>query len=491
MAKIFIPRTMGTQHPDNVNAPSFYDSALIQWEWEIKEAVYSFKELNIDEQMWDFEWKETNSHVIKKVLTADKDYFKENILWKNKFLTFRLPNPYVEKLEAKLAFETLHSIPRSFDISKVFYKKDIAPIFETILPMTTSFEQIYSIKRYYDKYIIWQENSLLLNWFRVKDVVWEFFPKQIYMIPLIEDLPSMSDIERIVEPCIKKLKQPYLRLFLARSDPALNYWYVSAFLMLEIVLQKLHKLEKKYNYDIYPIIWVWWIPFRWNFNPYTIKQNLSSYPSVQTYTIQSSFKYDYEFDNVKSAIDLINTTKRSSPRPVDERTSIDIIKRYTRSYTQDVEKIEELVNHLSKYVPKRRRRKLHIWLFGYSRKWGQVMLPRAITFAACMYSIWIPPEFLGFECLTKKDLEYLNQDSTFITDIKAALKYLNFDLLKQLYPKIARKIEELFDLDLIDKTYSNMSNLIWTLANQQLDDQKEKFLRAMMEESAVYRNFIW
>ena len=63
-----------------------------------------------------------------------------------------------------------------------------------------------------------------------------------------------------------------------------------------------------------------------------------------------------------------------------------------------------LVNSIAAYVPQRRARKLHIGLFGYSRNVAGVNLPRAIPFAAALYSLGIPPEFLG-----AKFLENLNE----------------------------------------------------------------------------------
>jgi phosphoenolpyruvate carboxylase len=38
---------------------------------------------------------------------------------------------------------------------------------------------------------------------------------------------------------------------------------------------------------------------------------------------------------------------------------------------------------------------LHVGLFGYSRGVGKVSLPRAIPFTASLYSLGVPPEFIG------------------------------------------------------------------------------------------------
>ncbi len=61
-----------------------------------------------------------------------------------------MPNPAVERAEAKILLETLESILRNFDASALFYKRDVAPIFEVILPMTQTAGDINRIYHYYE-----------------------------------------------------------------------------------------------------------------------------------------------------------------------------------------------------------------------------------------------------------------------------------------------------------------------------------------------------
>ena len=120
MTSFKIPRCMSTQHPDNVNAPFFAESPEMGGEDEIQEAYYVFSHLACDEQMWDCEGKEVDNFVVKKLLSKYEAYFRENQLGKDVFLTLRVPNPIVEKDEAKILLETLESIPRSFDTAQLF-----------------------------------------------------------------------------------------------------------------------------------------------------------------------------------------------------------------------------------------------------------------------------------------------------------------------------------------------------------------------------------
>ncbi|HOQ25848.1 MAG TPA: phosphoenolpyruvate carboxylase, partial [Methanomassiliicoccaceae archaeon] len=102
-----IPRCMSTQHPDNVHLPFFAESAELGGEDEIQEAYYAFSHLGCDEQMWDCEGKEVDNFVVKKLLSKYEWYFRQNQLGKDVFLTLRVPNPSIEKDEAKILLETL------------------------------------------------------------------------------------------------------------------------------------------------------------------------------------------------------------------------------------------------------------------------------------------------------------------------------------------------------------------------------------------------
>ena len=145
-----VPRCMSTQHPDNVNVPFFTEQPDLGGEDEIREAFYVYSSLGCDEQMWDVEGKEVDDFVVKKLLTRYESFFRERRLGTDLRLTVRVPNPAVERAEAKVLLETLESIPRSYDAARLFYGQDAAPpIFEVILPMTTSAEELDRIYRYY------------------------------------------------------------------------------------------------------------------------------------------------------------------------------------------------------------------------------------------------------------------------------------------------------------------------------------------------------
>lgn len=285
-------------------------------------------------------------------------------------MTLRVPNPAIERAESKILIETLESIPRSYDTAKVFYGEDIAPIFEVILPMTTSANDLNRIYYYYKKFVAGKEKMLIRKKdITVKEWIGSFKPKEINVIPLFEDYKSMLNSDKITENYLRDKNFEYQRVFLARSDPAMNYGMISALLLNKIALMKLDELAEKISIDIYPIIGIGSAPFRGNLKPKTVDQIIAEYPSVHTFTIQSSFKYDNPPSDVSKAIKKLKSKKKKNADIVDIEKSLDIINKYTEQYQKQITNVASIINRLSRFVPSRRKRKLHIGLFGYSRKW--------------------------------------------------------------------------------------------------------------------------
>lgn len=442
--RVKVPRCMSSQHPDNVRTPFFASHSVIGGEDEIREAYYVFSHLGCDEQMWDAEGKEVDDFVVVKLLSNYDYFFREKKLGEDVFLTLRVPNPAVERAEGKVLIETLDSIPRSFDVSKIFYGEDLAPIFEVILPMTQSPEQLNRVYFYYKEFVVGKQHRPCFSGdVPLKEWIGEFKPEEINVIPLVEDIVSMLKADQIVRDYLKDKRFEYQRVFLARSDPALNYSLVSAVLLNKIALYKLSLLEEELSVDIYPILGVGSPPFRGGMTPLSESQVLEEYPSVQTFTLQSAFKYDYPEQQIVESIKRIKEKKRGKPQELDLEYYQKILENLSKEYEEEIVEIAPLINRLAPYIPQRRKRKLHIGLFGYARGVGRITLPRAITFCAALYSLGIPPEILGLSALTQKQKEAVSEIYKFFEQhISSALQYLNQENLKLLPPSLAEKIRE-------------------------------------------------
>ncbi len=439
MAEFNVPRCMSTQHPDNINTPFFSDGEVIAGEAEVKEAFYVFSQLGCTEQMWDSEGKEADNQVVEKLFTKYEDFFKTKILGKDVFLTYRVPNPAIQREQGKILLETLHSIPRAFDVAKAA-GSDIPPIFEVILPMTTSHLELNRIRDYYEKVIVGQKDIKVgSDNITVKQWLGEFGPETINVIPLFENYDAFISGSSIVKKYLHGKKLERQRVFLARSDPALNYGSVPAVLLAKCAMQGFHELEQELSVDILPILGVGSAPFRGNFRPDNVSNCGEAYPSVQTFTIQSSFKYDHPFRDVANAIDILNFGKRRQPHAIDEAKALEYVEKIRVEYQKQIGKISGLINTLASYMPARRTRKLHIGLFGYSRSLKGIKLPRAINFCAALYSAGIPPELIGLNALSDKEFEGLYELYPNLNeDLQDSVKYLNKNNLKYM-PKEIRE----------------------------------------------------
>jgi len=471
-----IPSTMSTQHPDNIQLPPWADGETISGEAEVRETFFAYHELKCEEQMWDWEGKDVDPNIVRKLLVNYPEFFREHVIGRDVFLTYRVPNPSVERTEKKGLIEALESIPRCYDVAESFYKKKAyPPIFEVILPFTTSHLELLRVISCYSKIIVGKEKMKLhkMENICIKDWVGRFKPKKIEIIPLIEDTESLQEIDKILGDYLKHVEANYLRVFLARSDPALNYGLFPAVLLIKLALSKIRRVSQSYGVEMFPIVGTGSLPFRGHLTPINVDNFLQEYAGVRTITVQSALKYDYEKEDVKRTIEKLNTELEKKNAEVmterEEERMRGIIKVFTESYQRKVEKLSSFINFVAKFIPRRRARKLHIGLFGYSRQMGATKLPRAIEFTAVMYSLGLPPELIGISALanlSEEDWELLNEYYVnWKEDLQCASGYLcwqNLNYLmgeKEVVKKITKKFglkevipEVLKDLQMVEET---------------------------------------
>lgn len=384
---------MASQHPDHANVPYWHNSAHITVHDEYKELFINFSEIGIDEYKWDWEGKLVDESVMERLLGEYYTYFKENPLGKEKFLTFRLPNPKAET-EFRLARAFFNLLSAAALTKKVGLYSP--PLFEVILPMTESAQEMIAIQEAFTEI---GELKHALYKFDEVDM------KQIEIIPLFEQVETIINSDQILAQYLslykKKFKsQPtYMRPYMARSDPALNSGMVPTLIAIKIALSRYKKLSDKLKMPLYPIIGTAALPFRGGLTPDNVEQFADEYAGVRTALIQSAFRYDYDLAVVKDGINKLNTLlPKSEPVIIpekDEKILMDLIPYYEKNYKITVETIAPTINEIAAQLPKRRERVQHIGLFGYSRGMGKVSLPRAIGFTGALYSIGIPPELMG------------------------------------------------------------------------------------------------
>jgi phosphoenolpyruvate carboxylase len=481
---------MSTQHPDNVAMPFFAQSAPLTAEDEVREAYYAFSHLGCDEQMWDFEGKEVDGHVVEKLLSTYESFFAEHPIGEAVHLTPRIPNPALEPTQAKIVLEVLQSLPRHADIARVFYERERPPILELIHPMTTSARELDRVREYYERFVAGMEQETLGAderplgaWFG------RFSPPTVRMIPLIEDREHLLTADDLVRDYLRDKELDHMRVFIARSDPALNYGYLSAVLLALVALQRLEALERETGVAIYPVIGVGSVPFRGGLAPRTVDRVLATYPSVQTFTIQSAFKYDHPPDAVRDGIAKLVAHERDAALVIDEPRAVELLDRLVVRYQTEVQQLAPLVNSVSRAVPRRRLRKMHVGLFGYNRASAGVSLPRAIPFCASLYSVGLPPEVIGLAALNDADWSWLRATVPAIEfELADAVRYLDREDLAWLPPLVRESVDSalsLIDRREVDPEHIEISREVRRIAQSGGAQMTELIVRA-----AALRHFL-
>jgi len=483
-----IPRVMSTQHPDNVQLPFFAENQDMSGDDEIQEAYYAFSHLGCDEQMWDCEGKEVDDFVVRKLLTRYEHYFKQKRLGDDVRLTLRIPNPDVENNEAKVLIETLESIPRSCDAASLFYGCEVPPIHEVILPMTMSAESLNRVYYYYKDFVVGKQTQPFYPGdITISEWIGEFSPRQINVIPLFEDKEHMLEADNIMRAYLKGKDIQHQRVFIARSDPAMNYSMVSAILCNKIALQRLRKLSEETGVSIYPILGAGSAPFRGHLAPDTVENVLEEYPDVQTFTVQSAFKYDYPVPEVIEAVNKLTRSVMMRGYDIDEGKCLEIIENVSDEYRRVIEYLAPIINYVSSFVPRRRMRKLHVGLFGYARSIGKTTLPRVISFCAACYSIGLPPEILGLNVLSHEDLRCMkDMHVNFSFDMKTAMSLFNEEVLEILPDEIKTSLR--FDWGTYEINQEHRA--ITSRIIKAVKDRNGANMQSMLVEAAHVRKFL-
>jgi len=422
-----IPATMVSQHPDHASVPYWKqntkyeirntkqepkgnetnpknkvalsqaprndESAFISTAEETRELFLSFSDLGVSEYKWDWEGKLVDESVMERLLSDYYEFFKDNPIGQEKFLTFRLPNPQVET-EFRLGRAFMNLISAAA-MARQFKLPD-TPLFEVILPMTTSPGEMMEIHEAFNEMA-----GLKHKLYRMEKVPL----KSIKVIPLFEDVDTIANSGKILEDYIKAYgsrfgRLPiYIRPYVARSDPALNSGMIPTVLAIKLALSDYAAFEEKYNIPLFPIIGSASLPFRGGLTPDTVDSFSNEYRGVRTALLQSAFRYDYPKVEVIAAIKRLESLL---PRGIAERVTtserveiLAMIKIFESFYKPTIEGIADIINQIAGDLPKRRERVQHVGLFGYSRGLGKVRLPRAIGFTAALYSIGVPPELIG------------------------------------------------------------------------------------------------
>ena len=455
-----IPATMATQHPDNARAPYWErngDGFVSSLE-EVEESVSTYRDLGTEEFMWDWEGKHADEAVIDKFFYGYRDYFKHRQVGRDVFLTFRLPNIWHEKGYSLL--RSLLVILTSEDFARDL-KFHYPPLFEVILPLTERAEQMIYIERSFQKLA------------RFKSQAFDHFSyrnnERLQVIPLLEGIEHQMSVGKLLRDYVRmhakyfRTRPQYLRVFLARSDPALISGLPATMIANKIALSEMRVFTADTGIPLFPIIGVGSLVFRGGLSPVSCNNFIKEYAGVKTVTIQSAFRYDYPLPQIKKAIAHLNahlSAGRARIIPLGEKNMLRrIAKIFEASYQSTLAGIIRDVEPVFAAVPARRERRLHIGFLSYQRNMGALALPRAINFTAAFYSLGIPPEFIGTgqalaQCTEKERVCVARYYVNIKNNIVEAGRYLNKENVKKLAQRNRNWNKVLEDIAQIEKIFS-------------------------------------
>lgn len=430
---------MATQHPDNAYPPYWSENPFITTTEEIEEAHRCFAEMGIEEYMWDWEGKFVDEAVVDRLFRKYREFFLEHQIGRDIFLTYRVPNIWQESgyrlMRPFMNILSIAEFAREFGYTH-------PPVFEIILPMTQTSDQMVFLKK---KFHMLADMMPKMMEEKIKNQTFH-----IDIIPLFESVDEMMNSASVLKEYVRWLtdftgeKPSYMRVFIARSDPAENAGLISAVISAKAAISEYKKFEKESGIRVYPFLGCGSLPFRGGLAPDTVSNIIQEYKGLSTVTVQSSFRYDHPKNIVQKAVAQLNRDlpknynryMRFNANDLEKARAVNRL--IVPLYQKTIEKISDVINAVAVNVPSRRERMLHVGLFGYSRGVGSVRLPRAITFTASLYSLGIPPELIGagraIKILRREKLlgfveeRYVN----FKNDLIFAYRFLNKENLEDL-----------------------------------------------------------
>lgn len=462
------PSSMATQHPDN-------SEKYIPIQDEPLEGlkILESKEkggFGIDELMVDFEGKLTPYHQTSQIALG---LVSNNIIpGVDVKITPRIPNAVKEPV-----FRQLMSIMSLVETNILVYKKtNKQAITETIIPMIEKGEELINIQN--------RINSVIELGNKNYDI---HFPEDsIKIIPLIETVPAIIKADEIINEYHKNQQKKGIenkdyRVMLARSDSAMSYGMLSSVLSIRIALSKLRRWSLANNVEIGPILGCGSLPFRGHLTKDNLTNIYNTYKGVRTFTIQSGLRYDHGENEAKEVVNDIKDNVWKYDADIFSSAEIEKIQEYigifTKHYLNLFNKLIDTIDFVAKKIPKNRDRLASSKTdLQYVREFIDVKeisalvkneklkkeidsikntlecsIPRAISFTASLYTIGMPPEFIGVGQGVKEIKERFGDEGikelirfypSLKSDLEFASQYVNMKVSKGIVSDESHKLYE-------------------------------------------------
>ncbi|HXH23238.1 MAG TPA: phosphoenolpyruvate carboxylase [Dehalococcoidia bacterium] len=463
MSELHIPCAMLTQHPD---AASRYVSVQEEPDEAVRGLLPPPEGLGADEIMVDFEGKLTPYHQTSQVVLA---LLQHGVKPGDEIrVTPRAPSADKENV-----FRQLMALMSIVETNVQAYRPlERIAVREVIVPMTQTADQLVAVRRRFRAI-----EELGLEEFGLNPT-----GEGIQPIPLIEEVPPLLGTGSLLREYLQLCRwsgydTPYLRVMLGHSDSALGYGMVAAALSVRAALIDAFEAGDAFDCPVFPIIGVGSLPFRGHLTGPSLPDFLERFPGTRTVTIQGAIRYDHDPAEAPAMIAELRRRVHEGdgrrPDRDDREVLAELAVLFSVNYLNTFHKFAQAVAGLSDLVPEQRDRLTRHSPVSYSRQMPKpsrlaemvgsealreelrlldsmpelpVPLPRAISFTASLYSIGLPPEFIGTGRGLRAACElygesFLKDMGRWFPGLKEALtfagRYLDLDVAKDFLPREA------------------------------------------------------
>jgi phosphoenolpyruvate carboxylase len=402
--KIYFPKVMCTQHPDSA-------SKYISTQEEPEEAVEAAVVFGCDEYMPDYEGKATPYHQNVQIVSK---FIEETDLVPGKdiFITPRAPSAVQENRFRQLM--VMMSIAEA-NYGALQYS-DVQAINEFVHPMTGTVREIIEA----------QQHMLDVSELAKKEFGFSMEVPRI--IPLIEDAPALLHTKELTENTILAWKEYFgtaperFRVFLGKSDSALSFGHVASTLSCKYAINGITELNTELDTKTGIIFGAGTLPFRGHLDLKNAENFFSEYRGIGTITLQSALRYSHEKGDAQALVRLAESRLPETPDVYSNEENeelVNLIGIFGARYSKILRELAPVINRIAELLPQQRDRLMHKGSGGYSRTAPDISgltrlcrsdirkeletsmpsedlhLPRAIKFTGALYSIGLPPEFIG------------------------------------------------------------------------------------------------